>query len=214
MREYSYSVFLNCPFDSEYEPLRKAIVFTIIRCGFIVRCADEDHTEKNRFNRILNMINESKYGIHDLSRINLNEGEMPRNNMPLELGIFIGSKEYKDNKKDYLVLDSVPHRYKQHTTDLGGQDPSIHKNEPKEIIKCVRDWLAPKSKDRSDIPSASILFEEFENFNSDAPDYCGKKKLIFEELTFSEYYNIATDWIKDRQKKMEVNLHIPVEHLL
>ena len=32
-------VFVNCPFDADYEPLLHAVLFTVEDCGFRVRCA-------------------------------------------------------------------------------------------------------------------------------------------------------------------------------
>jgi hypothetical protein len=66
---YEKSVFINCPFDSEYRELMLAIVFTVVAHGFVPRSAREtDGTAEPRFSRILKMISESKYSIHDLSR--------------------------------------------------------------------------------------------------------------------------------------------------
>ena len=38
---YNTSVFVNCPFDAEYLPLFRAVVFTIEWCGYRTRCALE-----------------------------------------------------------------------------------------------------------------------------------------------------------------------------
>lgn len=192
---YETSIFLNCPFDDEFKPLMNAITFAVIQCGFILRCSLESG-EKQRFNRIIKIINECKYGIHDLSRIEVNQ--MPRNNMPFELGLFIGSKEFRDKNKDYLVLDSEPHRYKHHITDLGGQDPSIHYNDEKTIIKCVRDWLDEISKE--DLPGGEDLFEKFTQFNTDGKALAEKRKWSFNDLKFAEYSKIAIEW---SQKKYD-----------
>jgi len=35
------SVFINCPFDEEYEELFDAVVFAVHDCGFAARCALE-----------------------------------------------------------------------------------------------------------------------------------------------------------------------------
>ncbi|GAB3742198.1 hypothetical protein GCM10028816_51550 [Spirosoma lituiforme] len=154
------------------------------------------------------MIGESRYGIHDLSRINLEAGIMPRNNMPLELGVFIGCRHFGtpyDYDKEYLVLDSVPHRYKEHITDLGGEDPSIHKNMPQEAVRCVRDWLLYRAPthERKDIPSASILYERFQKFELDALDRCKGRGLVYKELLFPEYIELVTDWLNEGQQKIK-----------
>ena len=40
-KAYHQSVFINCPFDDDYKPLFQAMVFTVIRCGYLPRCAKE-----------------------------------------------------------------------------------------------------------------------------------------------------------------------------
>lgn len=37
-------VFFNCPFDVGYEPFYFAIIFTIMRCGFLPRCTRETNS--------------------------------------------------------------------------------------------------------------------------------------------------------------------------
>jgi hypothetical protein len=87
---YTNSVFLNVPFDKTYKPLFDAAVFAIYDCGFVARCAREDEdSSRIRVEKIYDLIAESKYGIHDISRVTLDSKYgLPRFNMPLELGMF------------------------------------------------------------------------------------------------------------------------------
>lgn len=88
------SVFINCPYDAEYEPLLDAIVFTTVCCGFQPRTADESmDADVSRMDRILHAIFTSNYSIHDLSRCK-GEGDelLARFNMPLELGLAMGHR--------------------------------------------------------------------------------------------------------------------------
>jgi len=39
--KYADSVFVNFPFDSEYQPIFHAIVFALHDCGYVARCALE-----------------------------------------------------------------------------------------------------------------------------------------------------------------------------
>src|SRR5271165_430737 len=65
-------VFVNCPFDSEYKQQFNALIFMIFDCGFYPRCALEAvDSGQLRFEKICQLILESPYGIHDLSRIEL-----------------------------------------------------------------------------------------------------------------------------------------------
>jgi hypothetical protein len=89
-------VFINCPFDSEYQKYFDAIVFAGTRLGFVARCARKvDDGSGTRIAKIIQLIKECPYGIHDLSRMGLDPtSKLPRFNMPFELGIFIGAKHY------------------------------------------------------------------------------------------------------------------------
>ncbi|HEX8904122.1 MAG TPA: hypothetical protein VF771_04730, partial [Longimicrobiaceae bacterium] len=93
---YDANVFINCPFDGEYERLFRAIVFAVQACGFRPRSALEiDDGSEVRLEKIMRIIGECRYGIHDLSRTELDdEGNLPRFNMPLELGLFLGAKYF------------------------------------------------------------------------------------------------------------------------
>ena len=106
---YNDSVFINCPFDEQYKPILHATVYAICRCGFTPKSArDEDDGSDNRLDKIIRKIKDCRYGIHDLSRIELNTAGFPRFNMPFELGIFFGAKNLGDKKqkgKNALVFE-------------------------------------------------------------------------------------------------------------
>lgn len=91
---YNKSIFINCPFDEDFKPIFNAILYTVQRCGFTLRCSKEfPESSTVRIQNIIRLIRESKYSIHDLSRVS-HTGELPRFNMPLELGIAIGAIEF------------------------------------------------------------------------------------------------------------------------
>lgn len=123
---YKENVFINCPFDKEYDPLFQAIVFTIHSVGLRPRCTKDITGSKNRLKKIIELIGDARYGIHDISRIELDpKNNLPRLNMPFELGLDIGCKElggdYVD--KELLVLDSELYRYLKCISDIAGHDP-------------------------------------------------------------------------------------------
>ena len=73
-RHYNDNVFINCPFDPAYKPLFDATVFAVHDCGFIPRCAlEEDDASQVRIEKIYEIIADCRYGIHDISRIELDE---------------------------------------------------------------------------------------------------------------------------------------------
>jgi hypothetical protein len=121
------NVFVNCPFDSGYRPLFDAVVFTVIDCGFVARCSLEiDDGSEVRIDKIVRIIGECRLGVHDISRTELDPVHaLPRFNMPLELGPFLGAKRFggQDHaRKNCLILDLEPYRYQKFISDLSGQD--------------------------------------------------------------------------------------------
>ena len=136
---FGKDVFINCPFDSKYRRLFNAIVYTVQDMRFRPRCALEaSNAGQIRLNRILDIIAECKYGIHDLSRTELDTSSgLPRFNMPLELGLDLGCKCYGQpyqQEKVLLILDNDQHRYREFISDIAGQDPAAHNGHVREVI--------------------------------------------------------------------------------
>ena len=84
-------VFINCPFDDAYKPIFQAIIFAVCDLGFVARCSLElDDASVARLDKIMGIVGQCSYGIHDISSVNLSAGtNLPRFNMPLELGVFL-----------------------------------------------------------------------------------------------------------------------------
>ncbi len=109
IKSYDNSVFINCPFDENYKEIFYAIIFTVYRCGFVPRSSlEQDNALENRLSKIEKIIEECRFGIHDISRTEINANALPRFNMPFELGIFFGAKKFGDVRqrhKTALVLE-------------------------------------------------------------------------------------------------------------
>jgi hypothetical protein len=122
----SASVFINCPFDEHYQPLFEAIVFCVAACGFVPRCTLElTDAGEVRIENIYRLIAQCNHSIHDISRTEVEDQpyRLPRFNMPLELGIFLGAKRFggRSSRKRCLIMDRAPYRYKRFISDIGGQ---------------------------------------------------------------------------------------------
>lgn len=198
---YEDNVFINCPFDSAYQPLLDAIVFCLHDAGFVVRCALEfGDSSQNRLSKIFRLIAECKYSIHDLSRVTLDTKTfLPRFNMPLELGLFLGCKEFgttRHRTKCYLILDSEPYRYRSSLSDIAGQDIQVHENNPLELIRQVRTWLTTVSR-RTTTPGGDTIGERFQIFQTELPVICRRLHKRIEELTFLEYQDAAVVWLRE-----------------
>lgn len=200
MDGYHFNVFLNCPFDTEYKPIFDAIVFALYDCGFIARCAlEESDSGVVRIEKIIGIIEQCEYGIHDISRVEIDRSTgLPRFNMPFELGLFIGAKEYgskKQRSKKCLILDSEPYRYKKFISDISGQDIGYHHNQPKFAVECVRNWLKSAALIRN-IPGASYIWKRYEKFLTDLPAICRILKIDPKELTFNDYSQTVSEWLR------------------
>jgi hypothetical protein len=124
---FEENVFINCPFDREYLPLLRPLLFTIIYLGLQPRIALETmDSGEQRLDRIVRLIRESRYSIHDLSRLTAtNTGEFYRLNMAFELGLDFGCRRFGYGSlktKKTLVLETGPHRYRAALSDLSGCD--------------------------------------------------------------------------------------------
>ena len=203
---YNDNVFINCPFDSTYKPLFDTMVFAVYDCGFIARCAlEEEDASEVRIDRIYNIIADCRYGIHDISRTELDrDSGLPRFNMPLELGIFLGAKRFgteEQKRKKCLVLDREQYRYQQFISDIAGQDIQAHNNSSIEVITRVRNWLRTASR-RETIPSGSIIWRRYRDFKRDLPQTARECQLTVEDLIFNDYTWVVTRWLKTKAKPL------------
>ena len=136
LSDFDQQIFVNCPFDEEYSPLLKALVFTILECGLVPRLAsDEADSGRVRVEKIRALIQSCRLSIHDISRVGpLQEGDLPRFNMPFELGLDFGCRFYGSRRlttKQCLILEQERYRYQKVLSDISGNDIRAHEAAPK-----------------------------------------------------------------------------------
>lgn len=93
--DFATNVFVNCPFDENYRPLLRAMVFSVF-------------------------------------------------NMPFELGLDLGAREYGSGylkEKQLLILDKERYRFQRFLSDIAGQDIAAHNQSPAVLVEKVRSWL-------------------------------------------------------------------------
>ena len=136
-------VFVNCPFDDDFVPILHAILFAIHDCGFVARIAVEDvGSGETRLDKIVRIIEESRYSIHDISRVEITTASpLPRFNMAFECGLAFGALRFASKKgRDFLFMSAEPHQDKLTLSDLAGQDSKAHRNEPSISVGAVRSF--------------------------------------------------------------------------
>lgn len=212
--QYDRSVFINCPFDAAYQSLFEALVFVVHDCGYIARCALEiDDASQVRIEKVEKIIAACRFGIHDISRTEPDAATgLPRFNMPLELGLFLGAKQFgraEQKNKVCLILDKERYRYQQFISDISGQDIHAHHDQPEQAIREVRNWLSNATPKSMRIPGGAVIAGRYGLFRQELPAMCVKSGLKEDELTFNDYVMLVEEWLK-----LEANRPpLPKDHL-
>ena len=199
---YEDNVFINCPFDSEYRPFLDALVFAVHDCGFVARSALEVvDGGQLRFDKLIDLISESRFGIHDISRMELDRSSgLPRFNMPFELGVFLGAKRFggaKHKEKFCIILDKEDFRYQRSLSDYAGFDIRTYDGaDPSTVIRAVRDPLASARKGSELLPGPPKLSERYARFRETLPAICAEAHLNPGDLQFFDYATIVATWLE------------------
>ena len=206
MNQFARSVFINCPFDDGYLSLLRPLVFSILYLDFQPRLAlERADSEETRIRKIVELIQASKFGIHDLSRCrSTKKGEFFRLNMPLELGIDIGCKLFRGSKwknKRILILEAERFRYQAAISDLAGSDIWAHHNEPEALIVGVRDWMVQETG-ACPVPANRIYssFLDFMAYNYARLEQDGWKPEHIRALRISELQGHMQEWLHKHRR--------------
>lgn len=165
--DFEQAVFINCPFDDDFQPILQALLFCVVDLGFIPRVASETINSADvRLEKIVGLIDASRFSIHDLSRSQAKEaGEFYRLNMPFEYGIDWACRKWRGNgreSKKFLVLDEQKHRYLAALSDIAGSDISYHKGDYQVAVRKVRNWLVSEAQIQA--PGAARILARYADF--------------------------------------------------
>jgi hypothetical protein len=129
-------VFINVPFDAEYEPLFVTLIGVLVFLGQEPHCVLEVREKGDgRLARILDLMRRCRISIHDLSRVSA----PVRFNMPFELGLACALKLLHPTEYEVLVLDSKAYRLDKALSDYKGRDPLIHDGTSEGLLSCLMD---------------------------------------------------------------------------
>jgi hypothetical protein len=201
---FNENVFINCPFDEAFYPLLRPLLFTVIYVGLNPRISLESmDSGKPSIQKIVSLIEESRYGIHDLSRIKAEKvDEYFRLNMPFELGLDVGCCLYKGGKwaeKKCLILEAEKYRYQVAISDLSNSDIAAHKNDPEEVVALVRNWLNGEANLSTHGPAK--IWNAFNDFMADNYDRLitnGYSSKDIERLPVNELIKAMRNWVEAR----------------
>lgn len=196
------SVFINCPFTDDYKKLFHCIIFCVLACGFRPRSALEAGDAGDiRLDKIVRLIKDSPYSIHDLSAVQLDgTNSLPRFNMPFELGLVIGCKKLAGKKyenRPILVMESSAYTSQKCLSDIAGQDLKAHGDSDIEIVNIVRTWLLQESK-RTNIPGHVRIREAFAQFSDALSEICDAAGLEHDEISYPDFVYLAQQWLVEQ----------------
>jgi len=208
---YEKNVFINCPFDGRYYELLRTLIYTVVYFNFNPRIAlESSDSGKSRLEKIVAIIQESKYAIHDISRLQAKTtDEYYRLNMPFELGIDFGlrrfNKDFSDKRS--LILETEKYEYMKALSDINGMDIKNHYDIPEKLVGCLRSWFSETVGLRN-LNSPDKIYSDFIQFNTDLYrkkmyKYAGKHNATEAEkfadteinnLTIPEYIDEIKEW--------------------
>lgn len=197
------NVFVNCPFDDDYLPLLRPLLFCIIYLGMTPRIALEAlDSGAPRFDKIVSLIRQSKFAIHDLSRLQSSTaGEFFRLNMPFELGLDVGCRLFRSGQasgKKCLILEAERYRYQIAISDLSNSDIAAHSNDPVRAVTAVRNWLNNEASLRAPGPAEVwSRFNEFMAANYDVLKLRGFSDADVDRLPVGELIVCMQDWVDE-----------------
>ena len=157
-------------------------------------CLERIDSGYNRLTKIFTLIDLCDFGLHDISRTELNARQLRRFNMPFELGLALGRKYSKRSgaASKMWVIDCEPHRYLESLSDLRGCDPAPHNNA--HCYTRVRDWLS--SYHIISLNGPNHLRDWFEQFSTDLPGMCQEWGINRSNLSFNDLVYTIRFWVE------------------
>lgn len=96
------------------------------------------------------------------------------------------------------MLDREPFRYRDFCSDISGQDVRAHKDQPRDAIRAVRDWLSSHRKGVL-TPGGKAIFDRYVLFRAQLPTQARDVDLTHTELTFGDYTHLVVGWLDKNQ---------------
>ena len=153
-----------------------------------------------RVTKIYDLIAACELGIHDILRTESSpRSGLPRFNMPLELGLFLGARHYgppKQRRKRCLVLDREKFRYQAYLSDIAGQDIADHGGDPARAVAAVRDWLSHFTPDGVTLPGGKKMAERYALFRRDLPASLAARYIVAGELIYNDFTTLLVEWLR------------------
>lgn len=182
------------------------MLFTLVYVGLYPRLASEKSDSlEQRIEKILRLIKECKYSIHDLSRLKSEKAnEFSRLNMPFELGIEYGCRRIAKNHlrtKQSLIFEKKRFEIQRALSDLNGVDVKCHNNKPVQTVRALQHWLI-ETVGLSEVESPSVIWRKFNEFDDDIDERRkthGYSKRDLRVMPVPQYIRFIKQWVDSKQ---------------
>jgi hypothetical protein len=213
-----FQVFLNYPFDEDFEAFALAMHFAVVATGLIPICSkDISVPDQPRLEMLVDMVSNCRFSVHDFSRYR-GEGEknFARFNMPIEMGMALfysfSSKQYK-HRCAFFVPTSYD--YQRFASDLAGLDP-IHYEDDLSLVTSVYEWLHKVGKPYVGVRATTEVQEKYKYFKKelervkgsgrgDSPTHDEAQELMYEVCSECGWW----DWRVSKWGKLKFP-HLPL----
>lgn len=165
-------VFLNVPYDPSFERLYLAFIAGVNAFGFVAHATLEIPGSKRRLDRILDLIRECNYSLHDLSRVQLDRRKpvTPRFNMPFELGLAVAWDKLGKKGRNWFVFESLPYRLSKSLSDLGGTEAYIHGGTVSGVFRELCSAFVREKRQ----PTVNQMWAIYRDLRGSLPDILGR----------------------------------------
>lgn len=174
-------VFLNVPFDKEYEDSFVALIAAVAGMGLLPASVLEVPASRQRLERIFQHLGRCRYSIHDLSRVELSRGRYPRFNMPFEAGMAT-ALALTSRRHERFLFEARRYRLARTCSDLNGVDVKIHRARPSGMLRAVLNtFVRPRQK-----PEFFELWTLYQALRARARELKRELGTIYEAYPFRE----------------------------
>ena len=180
------SVFLNIPYDFEFENLYLAYVVGLTQLGLAINVALAVPNQ-GRLRTIIELIDQSDFSIHDLSRVEVSRG-VPRFNMPVELGLALYRSHITSGQHRVFLFERKQYRAQRSTSDVNGIDAQIHNGTIRGLMGGLRNIF----RQPSDVTTVPEMVASYRAVRKKIPELkrnAGSRSLfepaIFRDLTLA-----------------------------
>ena len=207
--DFQNNVFVNCPYDDNYRPLQRALIFGLMKLGYEPCLAAQiSNSGQLRMEKIRRQIRECRHSIHDLSLVIAEKkNAIARMNMPYELGLDLGALWYGGpplGSKILLVLENRRGSVKQALSDHAGFDLRTHSGRENDLLREVRAHFyshltSQPSGVSADFPTLDELLAEWPLFLTwlqKRPDGSLRSENELDSMEIAEFKDKVREWLE------------------